>query len=242
MEPKVLVASPTYEGHKYVIEEYLDRVKNLSYPYYSVLLANNGKTKTFTRWLIKQGVKVLKTPYVDNPFERIKISRNTIINYVLQHPDIEYVLLLDTDVIPPKNIIQKLLKHKKNLAGGLVHAGFENKVPSVLKDGYLIKNGRMGLSFYSWKEIKEMRKKRNLHKVYATSAACLLVHRKVFESGAKFRYTPSINVGEDVWFFSECNEKGFKFHVDVSQRITHINKSKRRWLKSQMEKVKKNKK
>ncbi len=230
--PKVLVAAPTWEGHKYILPKYLLRVKNLSYPNYSVLLVNTGKFKSFTRWLVRKGIKVIKIPYKENIFERITDGRNAIIHYVLQHPDIEYVLSLDTDVIPPRDIIKKLLKHKKKLVGGLVHAGFEKKLPCILKDGYLMKHGRKGLSFYSWDEIKKMKKKKNLHHVYATSVACLLIHRKVFESGVRFRYTPYFNVGEDIWFFNECNEKGFKFYVDVSKRIKHLNKSKRRLMLS----------
>ncbi len=231
MEPKVLVAAPTWEGHKYILPKYLDRVKNLSYSNYSILLVNNGKTKAFTRYLIKQGIKAIRVPYSEDVFERITVSRNAIINYILQHPDIEYVLCLDTDVIPPKDIIQSLLKHDKDIVGGLIHAGFENKFPCVLKNGYLIKNGVRGLQFYSWKEIKEMKSKSLLQEVYATSVACLLVHRKIFESGVRFRYAKSIRVGEDIWFFAECNEKGFKFFVDLSRKIPHFNKSRRNIMK-----------
>ncbi len=233
-EPKVLVAAPTWEGHKYILPKYLDRVKNLSYSNYSVLLVNNGKSKTFTKWLIRKGIKVIKIHYKENIFERITNARNAIINYVLQHKDIKYLLSLDTDVIPPKDIIERLLKHKKDLVGALIHAGFEKKVPCILKDGYLMRKGKKGLSFYSWEEVREMKKKKILHRVYATSVSCLLIHRKVFEAGVRFRYTPYFHVGEDIWFFNECNEKGFKFYVDLSKRIPHFNKSKKRWYKSLM--------
>jgi len=233
-KPKVLVAAPTWEGHKYILVKYLLRVKNLSYPNYSVLLVDNGKSKSFSKWLIRKGIKVIKIPYRENVFERIANARNAIINYVLQHPDIKYLLSLDTDVIPPRNIIERLLKHKKDLVGALIHMGFEKKVPCVLKDGYLMKNGIRGLSYYSWKEIREMKKKKDLHKVWGTSVACLLIHRKIFEAGVRFRYTPYFHVGEDIWFFTECNEKGFKFYVDLSKRIPHFNKSKKRWYKSLM--------
>jgi len=226
-QPKVLVAAPTWEGHKYILPKYLNRVKNLDYDNYSVLLVNNGKSKSFSKWLIKQGVKVIKIHYKNNIFERITDARNAIINYVLQHPDIKYLLSLDTDVIPPKNIITKLLNHKKPLVGSLVHAGYYHKVPCILKDGYLIKKGQRGLSFYSWKEVVKMRQKKPLHKVWGTSVACLLIHRKIFEAGVKFRYTPYFHVGEDIWFMSEANEKGFSFYVDVSKRIPHYNMPKR---------------
>jgi len=234
LEPKVLVAAPTWEGHKYILPKYLDRVKNLSYSNYSLLLVNNGKSKSFTKWLIRKGVKVIKIEYKEDIFERITNARNAIINYVLQHPDVKYLLSLDTDVIPPANIIQKLLKHRKKLVGALVHAGYEKKVPCVLKDGFLMKNGKRGLSFYSWKEIYKMKKKKDLHRVWGTSVACLLIHRQVFESGVRFRYTPYFHVGEDVWFMNEANEKGFKFYVDLSRKISHFNKPKGRWLKLQM--------
>lgn len=240
-KPKVLVAAPTWEGHKYILPKYLARVKNLSYPDYSVLLVDNGKNPAFTRWLIRKGIKVIKIPYTENIFQRITDARNAIINYFLHHTEFQYLMSIDTDAIPPRNVIEKLLKHKKDLVGLLIHAGFKKKLPCVLKDGYVIKKGKRGLSYYSWKEIAEMKKKKILHHVYATSVSCLLIHRKVFETGIKFRYTPAFNIGEDVWFFASCNEKGFKFYVDLSKRVPHFNKSKRREILSLM-KWKKSKK
>lgn len=236
MKPGVLVAAPVWEGHKYILPKYLARVKNLSYEKYNVLLVDNSKNPRFTKWLIGKGIKVIKIPYTEDIFERICNARNVIIRYLLQHKEFEYLLSLDTDVIPPRNIIEKLLKHKKDMVGSLVHSGAEVKVPCVLKDGFLIKEGKRRLSYYEWKEIAQMKKQKALHQVYATSVGCLLAHRKVFEAGVRFRYTPHFHIGEDVWFWAECNERGFKFYVDLSKRTPHFNKSKRKVIKSLLKK------
>lgn len=240
--PRVLVAAPVSKEAKYILPRYLARVKNLKYPNYSVLLVDNGKDPAFTRWLIRKGIKVIKIPHKENLFESISNARNTIVNYILQHKEYEYLFSIDTDVIIPRNSIKRLLRWKKDLVGFLIHCGFERKLPCVLKDGYIIKQGRKQLSFYSWKEIAKMKAIKKLHKVYSTSVACLMIHRKVFDSGVRFRYTPYFRLGEDIWFWSECNEKGFDFYVDLSTRVPHFNKSKRRAILSLMRKEKKLKK
>lgn len=231
--PKVLVAAPTWNGHKYIIKEYLRKIKRLSYPNYDVLLADNSKGDSFLKFLLKTGIKVIKIPWDENPFVRICNSRNFIINYFLQH-DYEYLLSVDTDTIIPKNTIEKLLKHKKDLVGFLCHMGTKIKVPSVFKSGHIVFKGRKGLNFYSWKELKAIKK--DLIPVYAVSVSCLLIHRKVFEANVRFRFTPYLLIGEDLWFFAECNEKGFQFWLDKSIRVKHYNKDRRmlRWKAKQM--------
>lgn len=236
MKPRILVAAPVWEEHSYIIERYLRRIKNLSYPNYDILLVDNSKNIEFFKYLLARRIKVLKSLWSPNPLERITLARNYIINYLLEHKEYKYVFFIDTDTIIPKDGIEILLKHKKDLVGFLCHMGFKKKVPCVLKSGHIIYHGRRGLNYYTWKEIKKMK---NLVKVYATSVGCLLVHRKIFEKGVRFRYTPFINVGEDLWFFSEVNAYGFQFWLDKSIRVKHYNKDRSKRFKEVVKAVKK---
>ena len=236
-EPLVLVAAPVWEGHKYCIKRYLDRVKNLSYHNYKVLLVDNSKGKKFFRYLVAQKfIKVLKSPFTDNPIERIALARNYIVDYLLTHPEYKYLMSIDTDTIIPRNGIEKLLKHKKDLVGFLCHMGFKNKQPAVLKTGHILHNGRFGLNHYSWEEIRKMK---SLQKVYGTSIGCLLIHRKVFEDGVKFRYTPAIHIGEDLWFYGEVAQHGFNMYLDKTVRVLHLNRDRRGRIKDVKKAVRK---
>lgn len=220
--PRVLVGAPTSEGHRYIIDKYLRRIKNLTYSNYDLLLVDNSEGDEFVRYLAKKKIKVIKALHYRNLLERITASRNVIINYMLQN-NYDYLMSIDTDVIPPKDVIEKLLKRKKDLVGFLTHMGFKLKKPAVLKNGYILKDKYWGLHAYTWAEIKKMP---DFTKVYGTSVACLLISRKVFESGVRFRYTPYFGVGEDIWFFAECNQKGFEFWLDKSVRVKHYNKDR----------------
>lgn len=139
--PRVLIGSPVSEEHAYVIKRFLNSVRNLSYKNYDVFLVDNSKNKGFFRWLLGQRIKVVRSPYNKNPFIRISTARNYVIEYFLSRR-YDYLLMLDTDTIIPRNGIQQLLKHKKDVVGFLCHYGLKRwKQPSVFKSGSIIKGG-----------------------------------------------------------------------------------------------------
>lgn len=226
--PRVLVGAPVYDGHKYCIKRYLDRVKNLTYPNYDIFLADNSKDNKFFKWLVKQKIKVVKSKWDPNPFVRLTQARNCVVDYFMSR-NYDYLMSIDTDTIVPRNAIEKLLKHKKDIVGFLCHIGFKNRkhfiyVPAILKSGHIVYQGRRGLRFESWENVKKMKP---LQKVYGTTIGCALIKREIFQT-IRFRYTPFFNVGEDVWFFAEANQKGFEFWLDKTVKVIHLNKDRRK--------------
>ena len=65
---------------------------------------------------------------------------------------------------------------------------------------------------------------KKLVKVYATGLGCLLSKRRVFEA-VPFRTHPTFIYGEDLWYYAECNDRGFEFWVDSGVRARHENVS-----------------
>ena len=49
MNPKVLVGCPTYEGKEYILDRYIERVKEFTYDNYDILLVDNSKTNDYAK-------------------------------------------------------------------------------------------------------------------------------------------------------------------------------------------------
>ena len=85
--PKVLIASPVYEGMDYCLYNFIDNLKNFSYSNYKILIVDNSKSKKFFR-KIKEIPKI-KVLYDETSEEknilRLISSRNKIIDYALEN-------------------------------------------------------------------------------------------------------------------------------------------------------------
>ena len=65
-KPKVLVGCPIYDGKDYIIDRYIERIKNFTYENYDILLVDNSKTKDFAKKVKDLGVPVVKLKWMEN--------------------------------------------------------------------------------------------------------------------------------------------------------------------------------
>jgi cellulose synthase/poly-beta-1,6-N-acetylglucosamine synthase-like glycosyltransferase len=219
--PKILVSAPTSKQHDYIIDRYITNVLGFDYDDFDAVLVDTSDVP----WdkLRDRPFTILRCEPSDNALETLSRARNMIIDHMLAN-DYDYLLMIDTDTLPPKDVITRLLSHKKDIVGLLSHGGTEenhNVRPIVLKSGSLVKAGIRGLDYYSWEEIEQMAGQ--LTRVWGTSVGCLLVSRKVLEAGVRFKYTPRFHIGEDIWFFLQANGAGFEFWLDP-YRVIHENR------------------
>jgi GT2 family glycosyltransferase len=239
--PKVLVASPTYEGMKYCHEKFFKRIKSLDYPKYDILIVDNSESEEYFNQLMKEGVLLIR----DNTKEKDKMirlinSRNKIIDFAVNN-NYDYILMLDSDVMPPKNIIQELLNCKKDIVSGIYY-------------NYFIVSGKTQWLPVAWKEITEkefevMTKQvnfpsfikshldikrhlteeevntNNLLEVLVPSAGCMLISKKVF-SKIKYGLIDTKNLGlkttDDIFFILEARKKGFASYCCTKIKCEHI--------------------
>src|SRR3989338_8075490 len=147
---KFLVGSPVSKHHKYCAPQYLEMLKNLSYSNYDVLLVDNSDTEDFYNE-IKDKVLIVRFGYDKETIkERMVASRNYIREYVLKN-GYDYFMDIDQDVIPPKDVIERMLAHKKDFVTGIYYNYFE-QVPG--------KRTKMAIA-YTWFTEKEKENIRN---------------------------------------------------------------------------------
>lgn len=241
--PKILIASPTYEGMRYCHNEFFNAITSLDYPDYKILIVDNSEKEEYYNELKKiKEITVLKENLDEkNKMLRLIHSRNKILDYAFQN-NYDYVLMLDSDVIPPKDCLKELLNCKKDLVSGLYY-------------NYFIVDGKTQWLPVAWtelsdKDFQEIKQKINLPtsftavdlrvrmtseeaesgkliQVIIPSAGCLLIGKAVF---SKIRYglvdtsqiSSKLNTTDDIYFILNAREQGFNPYCYTKVKCEHL--------------------
>ena len=245
--PKILVASPTYDGMRYCQNKFFDAVKSLDYPNLDILIVDNSEKEDYFNELKKIDKLIVLR---DNSREKNKMlrlvgSRNKIIDYAIKN-NYDYILMVDSDVILPKSIISELLSCNKSIVSGLY-------------SNYFVVDGKTKWLPVAWtslteEEFEEIKQKVNLPdfirsnqdlrahlteeeadsnkliEVIIPSAGCMLISREVF---TKVRYgildTASqgeVKTTDDIYFSLEARKLGFKSYCNTKIKCEHLVKGK----------------
>lgn len=153
-----------------------------------------------------------------------EMSRNVLIERRLKEDEgkTTHFLFLDSDVVPPKDMLQKMLEHDEDFVTAMTPLFFDNKlvwnvaIPNTDK-WFMLSNELPDKPFYTPK----------------CGGGALLVKRKVLEDiGWPFFHTEyqpldeqnkAIKCGEDVWLCLKAIEKGYKILCDPTLVCHHFN-------------------
>jgi len=139
-------------------------------------------------------------------------ARNTIHSAFLD-TDVEYLAMLDSDVIPPPDFIDRLLAHHLPMVGGWYRKKGEPYNPVVYDFDHL---NEKGIPRYAIRDEPGT----GLEKVDAAGAGCWLIHRKVAEAIGKEPYDME-HGGEDLRMCERVRAAGFEIYIDWSISCAH---------------------
>ena len=184
--PKVLVGCPTSDHKAYCLDAYIRSVKALTYSNYDILLVDNSEDEEYFNLIKQKGIQVIKAPFLPTARERIAKSRNRLRDEAIK--DYDYLLSLEQDVIPPRDVIEQLLKHKKDVVTGVYYLEYV-----VQKEGKVI--GKKVLPLLYKRKDKEHLvqlqpqevEKEELQSITASGLGCVLIKKEVLEQ-ITFRY------------------------------------------------------
>lgn len=216
--PRVLIGCPTSYRHKHCIEKFIQALKQLTYPNFDVLFVDETQGEEYADYLRKNNFKVIKNyPQSTAKIGRIIENRNVLISYCINN-NYDFMFFLDTDVIPPIDSIEKLIRHNKDITAGiyLANQNINNKV-SLLP----VLRGLSDYQDYSkiiqLEEIKEDK----FFEIFGCGFGCCLIKKQVFEK-VKLRFNLHLDSSEDFIFCYDARVKhGFKTFVDTSVKCTH---------------------
>jgi len=238
--PKILVAAPTYSGMAYCHDKFTERLRGLSYDNYDILLVDNSPTREFFKKINKTpGIDVIYLPIVGiSNMKKVVRCRNKILNYAIEN-SYDYVLMMDSDVIPPTDIIERLLAHNKDIVSGIYFNVFMvdkvKKICPVAWKGFTDEEFEEIKHKFSSKYVNSKDDLRRyltpeevnggeLQEVIIPSCGCLLLSRNAFK---KLKYglldVPSgFTTTDDIYFSRKAREAGFKLYCDPSLQCEHL--------------------
>lgn len=162
----------------------------------------------------------IKATVVYHPFlSPIDHARNVIVNDFL-HTDYTHLMMIDDDIVPPVDALERLLFHNK----AIVAAACPLIGPD--KDGKLVTT----MNAYNLNTNEEyiIVKSTGLQKVDAVGTGCIMIERKVLEEMKVPPFTTEYNGegikyrGEDLNFCYQAKLIGIETYVDFKLECKHI--------------------
>lgn len=219
MMPKILIGCPTSDYKSYCLQEYSDGLRKLTYKNSDILLVDNSESQDHYKKIQQLKIPVVRDTFFERARKRIVHSRNVLREKCLD-ADYEYFLSLEQDIIPPSDIIERMLQHKKKIVSGVYFAMqkspqgdrlrpllwmYEGEKMYYLNDDFVLQNN-------------------SLVKVSCAGLGCVLIHRDILKK-IKFRFEDDKNAFDDVFFFRDVDVLGEEVYADLSIKCKHMVKN-----------------
>jgi len=235
---RVLVACPTASAKNYCFEDWIDNVMSFTYPNFEIRMYDNtddnGVNANYLNDYVneKYGNKDGKF-YAENTIVKHNLKTSSVIakmcvshndcrNYALEN-NYDYMFHLESDVFPPKDVIETLMFRQKNVVGGLYFTGEGiNRMAMVFERLELSKT--YVTSMYLSGNGGEIRIfDGDIHPVAQLGLGCVLITNKAMER-LPFRYIPNQNFHPDTYFSEDCDMLNIPIHLDTSVVCRHENR------------------
>jgi len=133
----------------------------------------------------------------------------------------DYIFFIDDDMIPNRGIFQTLLKHGKDIVGGMSFERLGEHNPNIYASSHVEthKDGEHIVGSMKYANIlnyDEERDEAGLLEVDAIGFGCALIKTSVFEEMDAPWFMSQFQIGEDIFFCYKAKEKGYKVYMDCS--------------------------
>jgi hypothetical protein len=222
--PKILVATPTYEGKNYCLEEFIDNVANFSYPRsrFDFMIFDNSKEPSNAKMINeKYGVKVHWRDYSGMTIiQKLAETHEAIRQHAINN-HYDYLLHLESDVFPPTDVIEQLLFTKKNIIGvpyNLFGGGQRRLVTQGFQEGdvaseFFVSSLNLGHHHHWFFD-------GNIKRLTTNGIGCTLM--KVNTIGnIPFRYVEGDVAAPDTWFTRDLLSLRIPYYIHTGMLCFH---------------------
>lgn len=145
----------------------------------------------------------------------VHIARNRIHKEFLRDGN-PYLMMLDSDIIFPEKMVERLLAHNLPVVGGWYkNKDIKNLHPTIYDYSHTDEKG-----VFVWKHRDEAGA--GLEKVDGMGLGCVLMRRDVAEKLGEEPYANSEQGGEDLVLCRKLHDLGIPLHVDWSINCAHV--------------------
>jgi hypothetical protein len=183
---------------------------------------NNGCRQATEVWLLVQAQRSFRVIYGLGPLS-VEDARTKVVSTFLAQPEFTHLLFVDSDVVPPFNVIENLYKHNLDVVAGNYPLYIKKQIHSA---AFKLVDGKFAP--YSVRET-------GLKEVAAIGLGCVLIKKEVMQEAVKyacFQMKYGMKDGkfdmldsEDITFSKVVQKCGFKIHCDFDQVCDHYKNS-----------------
>ena len=226
--PKILIFTAVYDKKDYCLDEFIENCKTFTYNNYEhVFIDNTNDGGAYFESLKKRleplGKKVYRVERGNTTREALARAQNFARELCLKG-DYDYLMSLESDIFPKKNIMERLIATGRPLITGLYMIGFDHdgtRTPCITIDWKNEKTGTYGSKLLPFENALDYMGK-GIKEVAAGGMGCCIMHRGLLEK-LGFTYMPGHKGHSDVFFFNDARKLGYKVYVDTDAFCEHKN-------------------
>jgi hypothetical protein len=217
---RVLVGTPHSDKKNYCIEDYISFVKSLTYKNIDILIVDNSESRKNYKRFIKEGFKSIHIKPNNHSIQHILAQSHEAIRKYAIINNYDYLFHLESDLIPPPDVIERLMIHNLPIVSGMYMINFG-------ADSHL-----MAQSMEHFGEIRETMNVDNgndlimvdgtLKETFHAGLGCILIHKNILKK-FEFRDIKGIPMHPDSIFAFDIDAIGIKKYIDTSVLCEHNN-------------------
>lgn len=221
MIPKVLIFTVIYDQKDYCLQEFLRHSKKISYPNKRHIFIDNSTGQDYYIKLKRLGLDAFHIERGNNSREALARSQN-LARQMAEKQRYDYLFSLESDIMVPENIIQRLMMHCKPVVTALYTIGTpEIPIPCITMPYFDEKISAFGTKLLPREEWENYRNN-GLKQVQAGGFGTCLIYKSVF-TRFKFTYDVRFTGHSDVYFFNDCFNERIPVYVDTDIICEHKN-------------------
>lgn len=225
MNKKIFISAPQHSSKMYAFNDWLFNVRNFTYKNIEIFLADNSDTEDNSILINSFGVNCswVMPSKDDTVFDRICNSHNVCRAEFLKS-DCDFWLHLETDIIPPINVIERLLSFEEAVVSAIYDIGTGKDRHLMVQ---LIDEHHKDIQAYRTTQFVEQEDEPifldgTCKKVFQCGLGCILLSREVV-SMIKFRIIKDIDASADTYFFNDLWRKNIDVFIDTNTSCKHLN-------------------
>lgn len=218
---KILIGTPHAEIKNYCLDNYVAAVKGLTYDNYKVLVVDNSDTHNNKKMIVKMGLPAIHIKRGNKSTRQLMAESSEYLRKTALSGGYDFLLHFESDIIPPPNVIERLLSHQLAVVSGMYFIGHGSESHLMVQE---IENQETGIretiNIKDGHDIKYANGK--LHQVYACGLGMTLIHRSILEQ-IEFRYVDGIDIHPDSFFAHDLKQMGIAQYLDGGILCKHDN-------------------